>query len=191
MRLVQLAAVAAVLLVVVGCGGTSITSSVAPDTIRVLSASAVPGVPFTTTVLTVTDLSKDVAIPGMSSKFMAWGYVQGAQRTFQGESRHLTYVVSRDLVFKDVSGANAYVDFVHANATAYFGIGGIQPLVAQGRAGWQFTPAACACHMANPVVVGVVSSQSAVAWLEINGPDATPALLVGLMDPSNSVGSSS
>jgi hypothetical protein len=135
----------------------------------------------------VTDLSKDAAIPGLSSKFASWGYLQGAQRTFQGESRHLTYVVSRALVFKDFSGASAYVDFVHTNATAFFGISGVQPLVAQGRSGWQFTPAACSCHMANPVVIGVVSSQSVVAWLEINGPDATPALLLGLLDPVNNV----
>ncbi len=191
MRPMHLAAIAAVLLLGPGCGGMSVSSTGVPDSIRVLSASAVPGVPFTTAALSVTDLSKDAAIPGLSSKFMSWGYVQGAQRTFQGESRHLTYVVSRALMFKDVSGANAYVDFVHTNANAYFGVGGVQPLVAQGRSGWQFTPAACACHMANPVVIGVVSSQSGVAWLEINGPDATPALLLGLLDPTNSVATTS
>jgi hypothetical protein len=187
MRPVRLPAIAAALLLAAGCGGTSAGSSSTRDAIRVLSASAVPGIPFTTAALTVTELSKDAAIPGLSSKFTSWGYVQGAQRTFQGESRHLTYVVSRALVFKDVSGASAYVDFVHTNATAYFGIAGVQSLDAQGRPGWQFTPAACACHMANPVVIGVVSSQSVVAWLEINGPDATPALLLGLLDPANSV----
>jgi hypothetical protein len=36
------------------------------------------------------------------------------------------------------------------------------------------------------VVIGVVSGGSSVTWLEINGPDATPALLVNLLDPANS-----
>ena len=186
----KLAAVFAVL-VVAACGPAPSAPSGSPDSIRVLSASAVPGVPYTTKTLTASELSKDAAIPGLESMFTKWGYVQGAERTFQGESRHLTFVDSRSLLFLDSGGAAAYVEFVHSNATAYFGIAGVQALVAQGRPGWQFTPAACACHMANPVIVGVVSSQAGVTWLEINGPDATPALLVSLLDPSNSVRASS
>ncbi len=172
------------LLFVVACG-----SNAAPvaDAAGLLAASAVPGVPYTTTVLTVSELSKDAAIPGLESMFSSWGYVDGAERTFQGQSHHLTYVLSRSLAFHDSAGALAYVAFVHDNTTAYFGVAGVQELTAQGRPGWQFTPAACACHMANPVEVGVVSNGSTVSWLEINGPDASPALLLSLLDPTNSV----
>lgn len=174
-------------LIVVACGASPPSSSAgAPGSIRLLTASAVPDVPYKTSALTVAELARDAAIPGLASMFASWGYVQGEERTFQGESRHLTFVVSRSLVFRDTSGADAYVSFVHTNATAFFGIGTVQPLVAQGRPGWQFTPAACACHLANPVLVGVVSEGPVVAWLEINGPEATRALLVTLLDPSNS-----
>jgi hypothetical protein len=168
------------------CGATSTVSPNEAVKPMLLSAAAVPGLPYTTASLSAGELSKDASIPGMSAMLASWGYVTGEQRTFQGESRHLTLVVSRALEFEDVLGAASYVSFVHSNATAYFGIGGVQPLDAQGRAGWQFSPQACACHMANPVVVGVVSSGSSVTWLEINGPDATPSLLLSLLDPTNS-----
>jgi hypothetical protein len=192
MRPARVSASVVAFMVLAGCGATTSTGPTGTqDSIRVLSASVVPGVPYTTTPLTVGELSKDAAIPGLPSMLTTWGFVQGEQRTFQGESRHLTYVVSRALAFAGAGGAAAFVSFVHANATAYFGIGGVQPLVAQGRPGWQFTPAACSCHMASPVVIGVVSHQSGVAWLEINGPDATPALLMSLLDPSNSTGPTS
>ena len=184
----RLIAAVAALLFAAGCGSASSAGqSGATGPLQVLAASAVPGVPSTTRPLTVDQLAKDAAIPGLGSRFASWGYVDGVERTFQGESRHLTFVVSRALEFQDAGGAEAFVAFVHDNATDYFGIASVQALSAQGRPGWEFTPSACACHMANPVVVGVVSSGSSVAWLEINGPDATPALLLSLLDPSNSV----
>ena len=184
----RLLAAAAVVLFAAGCGSaSSVGQSGATGPLQVLAASAVPGVPSTTRPLTVDLLSKDAAIPGLGSRFASWGYVDGVERTFQGQSRHLTFVDSRALEFQDAGGAEAFVAFVHDNASAYFGVAAMQQLSAQGRPGWQFTPSACACHMANPVVVGVVSSGSSVAWLEINGPDATSALLLSLLDPSNSV----
>lgn len=178
------AAALAAVAIITACGTTSATSA---DPARLLSASAVPGIPYTTTMLSVTELSKDASIPDLKSKISALGYVQGAERTFQGESKHLTFVVSRSLAFQDPDGASAYVALVHDNAAAYFGFAVVQPLDAQGRQGWQFVPSACSCHLANPVVVGAVTSGRDVTWLEINGPDATPALLLSLLDPSNSV----
>lgn len=177
----QALVLAALMVMVAACGATTATGS-----ITVLSDSAVPGVPSTTKSLTAQDLSKDASIPGFGAQIESWGFIRGAERTFQGQSRHLTFVDSRGLVFRDATGAGAYVAFVHDHVTDFFGIGGVQPLVAQGRPGWQMTPSACACHLANPVVIGVVSSGSEVVWLEINGPDATPALLMSLLDPAHS-----
>lgn len=180
-------ALGAVLLLAAACGSASTTGETGgAGPLPVLSASAVPGVPSKTAALSASELAKDASIPDLASLIASFGYVGGLERTFQGQSRHLTFVVSRALAFQDPSGAESYVAFVHDNATAYFGVAAVEPLDAQGRAGWQFTPAACACHMANPVEVGVVSSGADVAWLEINGPDATPALLVSLLDPSKS-----
>ena len=155
---------------------------------HVLASSALPGVPSVTTVLTVKALAADASIPGLADRVRSWGYVDGRERVFQGESRHLTLVISRSLVFNDATGASTFVAFVHANSGAYFGGSTTrQALVAQGRAGWLFTPPACACHMANPALIGVLDAGSTVVWLEINGPDATPALLVELLDPALSV----
>jgi hypothetical protein len=154
----------------------------------VLKTSAVPGIPSTTRPLTSADLAKDSTVGDAASRISSFGYLGGMQRTFQGESRrNLSLVVSRSLVFRDPSGASAFVAFVHDNAPAYFGDGSrVRPLSAQGRAGWLFTLAPCACHMATPAYVGLVSQGDSVTWLEINGSDATPALLSQLLQPPNS-----
>jgi hypothetical protein len=139
-------------------------------------------------VLTAGALANDASIPALAANLRSWGYIDGRERTFQGESRHLMLVISRSLIFKDATGARAFVGFVQANHGAYFGITTIlQPLVAQGRSGWLFAPPLCACHLANPAVIGILDAGSSVVWLEINGPDATPALLVNLLDPALSV----
>jgi hypothetical protein len=164
------------------------TTSQAATAMRVLATSAVPGVPSTTTVLAIGELAKDASISGLDSKIASWGYVDGRQRTFQGPSRHLTLVVSRSLVFMDAIGAKIFVASVVANSASYFGAGVHgRRLLAQARSGWMFTPAPCACHLANPAFIGVLIQGTDVVWLEINGPDATPALLVRLLDPSRSV----
>jgi hypothetical protein len=155
---------------------------------QVLSSSAVPGIPFVTRVLTAGALANDASIPALSENLRSWGYVDGRERTFQGESRHLMLVISRSLIFKDATGARDFVAFVQANYAAYFGgTTTLHPLLAQGRSGWLFAPPLCACHLANPAFIGVVDVGSSVVWLEINGPDATPELLVNLLDPALSV----
>jgi hypothetical protein len=155
---------------------------------RVLAASSVPGVPSVTTVLTEDDLAKDASIPDLASQIANWGYVDGRQRTFQGQSRHLSLVVSRALVFQHPTGAASFVAFVRKNSGAYFGDATqVQALRADGRSGWMFTPAPCACHMANPAMIGVLEMGPQVIWLQINGPDASPALLLRLLDPNRSV----
>jgi hypothetical protein len=182
---------AAAFLGTAGCSGSSMSvtprPAISPGAMPVLAASAVPGIPFTTSVLTAPELAKDAPIPGLASKIIAWGYLDGRERTFQGESRRLTLVVSRFLVFKNDTGARTFVAFVHDQSAAYFGPSvGEQPLVTQGRSGWLFTPASCACHLANPVVIGIVDQGSSVVWLEINGPAATSSLLTSLLDPAES-----
>jgi hypothetical protein len=181
------------LLIICACGspGTSATPTPSVAEMKVLAASAVPGLTFVTTTLTAATLSKDAELPQLASDLRSWGYVDGRERTFQGESRQLTLVVSRSMIFKDAAGAHEFVAFVQANHVAYFGAAtASRPLVAQGRSGWLFTPPLCACHLASPAFIGVLVAASGVVWLEINGPDATAALLVNLLDPALSVPSS-
>jgi hypothetical protein len=56
------------------------------------------------------------------------------------------------------------------------------PLVSGARRGWMFVPAGCACHMAQPAVIGIVSGGPRVSYLEVNGPDATPKALHTLLE---------
>lgn len=154
---------------------------------QVLRSSAVPGIPSTTIRLTAAGLAEDASIPGLASKIASWGYVDGRERTFQGESRHLSLVVSRSLAFGDASGASNFVGFLHDNAGAYFGDATVvRALQAEGRIGWLFSLPPCACAKATPAFVGVLAVGSDVVWLEINGSDATPELLTRLLDPAKS-----
>jgi hypothetical protein len=171
----------------VACGASSTSSIPSPPlgAMQVLATSELPGMLSVTRVLTADELANDASITGLAAKIKAWGYLDGRERTFQGESRHLTLVLSRSLIFLDPGGAQSFVTFVKSNSAAYFGdYGEVQQLDAQGRLGWLFAPPLCACHMANPAVIGVVVAGASVSWLEINGPDATTALLVSLLDPS-------
>jgi hypothetical protein len=178
------------LLAAAGCGQqaspsgpSSPSGAVASSaTLPVLAASAVPGIPSVTTAFTAADLAKDAPVHGFAAKIASWGYVAGRQRTFQGESHRLTLVISRALIFRSSAGAQDYVAFVRQHPAAFFGIG-VQSrhLAARNASGWLFTPPLCACHMANPALIGILNAHSRVIWLEINGPTATPALLARLI----------
>jgi hypothetical protein len=173
------------LLTASGCGqpGNQHSPVIANASLPVLATSAVPGIPSATTRITTMDLAKDAAIRGLAAKIASWGYLGGRQRTFQGESHHLTLVVSRALIFRDAVGAQHYAAFVREHQAAFFGTSvQAQHLPGRGVSGWLFIPPLCACHMANPALIGVLNAGSRVLWLEINGPTATPALLMRLLD---------
>jgi hypothetical protein len=164
-----------------GCGGSSPAASPPPPP-PVLPAAAVAYLPSTARPLTVHDLVHESTVRGLEAGLARWGYVTGAQRLFQGQSKTLQVVVSRTLEFRSASGAAAYVQFVHRQATAVFGAQPTQePLVAGPRRGWTFTLAPCACHMASPALVGVASAGRLVSWLEVNGPTASAGVLVRLL----------
>ena len=187
MRAVRLSPLPALLLALLaasGCGqpGSQPGPVISNAALPVLATTAVPGIPAATTRLTTADLAKDAAIHGLAAKIASWGYLGGRQRTFQGESHRLTLVVSRALIFRDALGAQRYAAFVREHDAAFFG-SSVQAQHLPGRSGpgWLFIPPLCACHMANPALIGVLNTGSRVLWLEINGPTATPALLLQLL----------
>jgi len=172
------------LLAASGCGqpGTQHSPVISNGALPVLANSAVPGISSVTMRLTTADLAKDAAIRGLAAKIASWGYLGGRQRTFQGESHHLTLVISRALIFREATGAQHYAAFVREHQTAFFG-SAVQAQRLPGRSvsGWLFIPPLCACHLANPALIGVLNAGSRVLWLEINGPTATRALLMRLL----------
>src|ERR1043166_8441439 len=97
---VVLIALASVL-VAAGCAGRAESRSASPPArpveMRVLATSPVPGIPSKTTRLSLGSLAADASIPGIASAIASFGYREGRERTFQGESRSLTLVVSRSL----------------------------------------------------------------------------------------------
>jgi hypothetical protein len=164
-----------------GCGGSR-PAAPPPAPPPVLPAAAVSYLPSSARPLTVHDLVHESTAPGLEAGLARWGYVTGAQRLFQGQSKTLQVVVSRTLEFRSAAGAAAYVRYVHRRATAVFGAQPTQePLVAGPRHGWKFTLAPCACHMASPALVGVASAGRRVSWLEVNGPTASAGVLSRLL----------
>jgi hypothetical protein len=149
----------------------------------VLAASAVPYLPSTTAPVTAHDLAADANIASLSDTISHLGFVVGAQRTFQGQSKHrLQLVISRTLRFTTAAGARGFVRFVRRHAGDYVGqVPTVKPLRSGGRPGSLIVAPLCACHMAQPALLALVSSGRDVTWLEINGPGATPATLAALL----------
>jgi len=161
-------------------GGCGVAASQAPAATSVpaavLPATAVQ-LPAVTSRLSAEDVSKVSTIAGFAAQLRRWGYMGGWERTFQGESRMLTYVVSRSLTFGRDAGATAFVAYMHDHVAGFFPFSLTEPLVIGRSSGWIFEPPECACHMANPYLIGVAATGRQVLWLEINGPVATTAEL--------------
>jgi len=156
----------------------------ASDGAPVLSTAAVPGLAVTTRPLTVALLVADAPVSGLGTRLVQDGYVGGRERTFQGPSKDLTHVVSRSLLFSAPAGAADFVQVVHDHAATYFGVGtDVVPLTAPAGHGWLFRPQACACHLANPLLLGVLQDGAHVVWLGIDGPLATDSRLTALLAP--------
>ncbi len=164
--------------VLAGCGVAA--SKPTPPPVGVLPAAAVPRLPVVTDRLSASDVSKDSTTPGLANRLRGWGYVSGWERTFQGESRELTLVVSRSLMFRARRGAMAFVDYMRVHVAGFYPFASVEPLFATGSSGWMFEPPECACHMANPFLIAVSVRGRQVLWLEINGPLASPDALRSL-----------
>jgi hypothetical protein len=172
------AAALALTLAITGCG-SSPARPTAPS--GVLPATAVAGLAVATQPLTSQDVQKDSNAPGLAARLAGWGYVSGWQRTFQGESRRLTLVVSRSLQFRTSPGAAAFVAYMHQKVGTFYPFAVTSRLSMPGRSGWVIQPPLCGCHMATPLLVGVTARGHKVSWLEINGPRASTRLLTQLL----------
>lgn len=147
----------------------------------VLPTAAVSGLAVVTQPLTGRDVQKDSTVPDLAARLDRWGYLGGWQRTFQGESRRLTLVVSRSLRFRTAPGAAAFVAYMHQQVGNFYPFALTSRLSMPGRSGWVIRPPLCGCHMATPLVVGVTAQGRKVSWLEINGPQASTRLLTQLL----------
>jgi len=175
-------AVAAVALALAAClAGCGAPARHPRQPMGVLSVGSIGRLPAVTRALTAADVQKDSSRPGLDAMLRRWGYVGGWQRTFQGESRRLTLVVSRSLTFRRNPGAAAFVSYLNKHLGSFYPFAVSKPLTLAGQSGWLIKPPLCACHMAEPLYVGVMAAGRQVRWLEINGPSATSALLARLL----------
>ena len=171
-------AVLAIALCLAGCGGAA---APAPPITGVLPVAAIGGLPARTQPLTTTDVQKNSSLHTLAARLGRWGYRGGWQRTFQGESRRLTLVVSRSLTFSARAGAAAFVSYLKSHLDSFYPFAVSHPLSVDGQSGWLIKPPMCACHLAEPFYVGVTVAGREVRWLEINGPRASSRLLISLL----------
>jgi hypothetical protein len=177
-RAAQAALALAIAACLAGCGGPARHSQQATG---VLSVGAVDRLPAVTRALTAADVQKDSSLRGLAARLRRWGYLSGWQRTFQGESRRLTLVVSRSLTFRSSPGAVAFVSYLNRHLGSFYPFAISKPLTLAGQSGWLIKPPLCACHLAEPLYVGVTATGRQVRWLEINGPRATSTALTSLL----------
>ena len=168
----------AIAVCVTGCGSAA---APAPAVTGVLPVRAIGGLPSRTQPLTAIDVQKNSSLHTLAARLGRWGYRGGWQRTFQGESRRLTLVVSRSLMFGTRAGAAAFVSYLESHLDSFYPFAVSHPLSANGQSGWLIKPPMCACHMAEPFYVGVTVTGREVRWLEINGPRASIPLLRSLL----------
>lgn len=173
-----LACFAAAVLAASACGGGSSagSSSAAPPP-AVLPASAVPYLPSSAQVLDASSLAHQDALPSVADRLSGWGFRSAAQRTFQGQSKHLQIVISRTVQFDSPAGASAYLDYIRANANTVYGVSTQRPQRNRGRIGVVVHPQACACHMAAATFIGLLQDGSRVSYLSLTGPKASVSML--------------
>lgn len=165
-------------LVAVACG----SSSTPAGPINTLPAHAVPGLPSTRTTLTPAFLARETQAAPLRAHLQTWGFVAGARRYFQGESRTLQLVDSRTLRFRGAAGATAFVGFLRTHLDPYIGsFARLRAYHSGGRSGFLAVGQECQCHLANPAYLAAVSAGGTVTWLEINGPGATRGRLAALL----------
>ena len=169
-------------LVCAACGSASSSSSGRAGGIDTLPARAVPGLPSTLTAVTPAFLARETQAPPLRAQLRTWGFIAGALRYFQGESRQLQLVDSRTLRFRGATGAAAFVSFLRTHLNSYVGsFARTRAYTSRGRSGFLAVAQACRCHLANPTYLAAVSARGTVTWLEINGPGATRRRLAALL----------
>jgi hypothetical protein len=132
--------------------------------------------------LTAAKLAREAGAPALRGDLDAWGFLAGADRYFQGESRQLQVVDSRMLRFRSAAGADKFVAFIRKHVSVYLGsFPGMRRFASRGRSGILATGQPCTCHLANPAFLAVVARGGDVTWLEINGPGATAKRLAQLI----------
>ena len=175
-------ALAGAVLAIGGClAGCGSAAGHPPAVTGVLGTRAVGGLATRTQRLTATDVQQNSSLHSLAAQLGRWGYLGGWQRTFQGESRRLTLVVSRSLTFRDRAGAVAFVSYLESHLDSFYPFAVSRRLSLAGQSGWLIRPPMCACHLAEPLYAGVTVAGREVRWLEINGPRASPRLLTAML----------
>jgi len=146
-----------------------------------LPAAAVPYLESKPRALSAAVVAREAALPRLAGQLAEWGFLAGASRDFQGQSKRLQVVDSRAYRFRTATGAAALMREIRAHPGSFFpGAGRVRDFTSEGRRGIAVTGLPCSCHMAQPAYFAAVADGTNVSSLEINGPRASMRVLRAL-----------
>jgi hypothetical protein len=168
--------VALLALLIAGCGGTAeeeIAQAQAPT--PTLFAEALPELEARARTLDASQLAADSFDPdGLASLLASVGYLGGSEREFYGRSETFDHVVARTLRFADVVGAEAYLDWLRANADDFLGKATPQAPLAVGSSSLLFSLERCdVCKKQQPAFLAGWRRGPNVAFLLGQGAGAS------------------
>lgn len=154
----------------IGCGG----SEPAPDLPPPLASAVLPELASRDRVLPARDLAEDALEPADLAVLLdEAGYRGGTEREFSGHTDTFDHVVTRTLVFEDVAGADAYVDWIAGHTGDLAGPSrSLAPigLGAERSALFELEPCAT-CKKQLPTWFGAWRRGSTVSYLLVAGRD--------------------
>jgi len=116
----RFAVASSVVAIAAGCGA----SEPAPDLPPPLASAALPQLTPRDRALPAHELALDALEPSdLAALLDDAGYRGGSEREFSGHTDTFDHVVSRTLVFEDVAGAEAYVDWIAGPSRSLTSIG--------------------------------------------------------------------
>jgi hypothetical protein len=174
-----------------GCGGASQplttsgptpVSSPSPVSSHILAAAdaalirpkELPQLTAQNSVLTAADFAQEAGDPALATRLASEGFQGAAKRELRGNSRDISGVDSRVLVFDEAAGAQDFVKYMAKNSEPFFGgPSTVKPLHVGDADGVLIVPPNCGCAGAYPVYAAVAADGNKVLWLEITGSQAT------------------
>lgn len=122
-------------------------------------------------VLTASDLADEYGSSDLLDQLQADGFQGGVKRELRGNSKTVSGVDSRVLLFDTPQGAQSFVTYMSKHSEPFFGgPAGVKPLKSGSAKGVSIRPPDCGCAGAYPVYAGIVAEGSRVLWLEVTGP---------------------
>jgi hypothetical protein len=165
---------------VTACGSDSEGS--APQPPATLSADALPDLASTARTLDAATLASEAFDQGELERVLdEGGFATGREREFAGMTETFDHVVARTLVFEDVAGAEAYLDWLGRHGKDFLGPADAAGVTPPGESGVAFVLVPCGiCKKERPTYLAGWRRGDTVLTLLAAGSGANPETFLAL-----------